>query len=101
MLPAFRHEHLDVEQRPRLDAWRGGGTRRGWAQDYAAHNRNLMLHTVLKAMREAFGREIGTAEHAVNCHHNHAYKDTDVVMAVQPDFMEVLHTLKQMMCIVG
>lgn len=43
-----------------------------WAQDYAAHNRNLMLHAVLKAMREAFGREIGTAEHAVNCHHNYA-----------------------------
>lgn len=43
-----------------------------WAQDYAAHNRNLMLHAALKAMREAFGREIGTAEHAVNCHHNYA-----------------------------
>lgn len=43
-----------------------------WAQDYAAHNRNLMLHAVLKAMREEFGRDIGTAEHAVNCHHNYA-----------------------------
>jgi len=44
----------------------------GWAQDYAAHNRNLMLHAVLKAMRTEFGRDIGTAEHAVNCHHNYA-----------------------------
>lgn len=43
-----------------------------WAQDYAAHNRNLMLRAVLKAMRAEFGRYIGTAEHAVNCHHNYA-----------------------------
>jgi tRNA-splicing ligase RtcB (3'-phosphate/5'-hydroxy nucleic acid ligase) len=43
-----------------------------WAQDYAAHNRNLMLHAVLKAMRESFAREVGTLEHAVNCHHNYS-----------------------------
>jgi tRNA-splicing ligase RtcB len=43
-----------------------------WAQDYAAHNRNLMLHAVLKALREEFRRDIGTAEHAVNCHHNYS-----------------------------
>jgi tRNA-splicing ligase RtcB len=43
-----------------------------WAQDYAAHNRSLMLHAVLKTMRAEFGRDIGTAEHAVNCHHNYA-----------------------------
>jgi len=43
-----------------------------WAQDYAAHNRNLMLHAVLKSLREEFGREIGTREHAVNCHHNYS-----------------------------
>lgn len=43
-----------------------------WAQDYAAHNRNLMLHAVLKALRAEFGREIGTAQHAVKCHHNYA-----------------------------
>ncbi|HQR72717.1 MAG TPA: RtcB family protein [Burkholderiaceae bacterium] len=43
-----------------------------WAQDYAAHNRSLMLHAVLKALRAEVGREIGTAEHAVNCHHNYA-----------------------------
>jgi tRNA-splicing ligase RtcB (3'-phosphate/5'-hydroxy nucleic acid ligase) len=41
-----------------------------WAQEYAAHNRALMLHAVLKALREAFGREIATAKTAVNCHHN-------------------------------
>jgi tRNA-splicing ligase RtcB len=43
-----------------------------WAQDYAAHNRSLMLHAVLKALHEQFGRAIGTAEHAVNCHHNYS-----------------------------
>ena len=43
-----------------------------WAQDYAAHNRNLMLHAVLKALHAQFGRDIGTAEHAVNCHHNYS-----------------------------
>jgi len=43
-----------------------------WAQDYAAHNRSLMLRAILSALRAAFGREIGTAEHAVNCHHNYS-----------------------------
>jgi tRNA-splicing ligase RtcB len=43
-----------------------------WAQDYAAHNRNLMLHAVLKALRAEFGRDVATAEHALNCHHNYA-----------------------------
>jgi len=43
-----------------------------WAQDYAAHNRALMLHAVLKALREEFGREIATFENAVQCHHNYA-----------------------------
>lgn len=41
-----------------------------WAQEYAAHNRALMLHAVLKAMHKAFGRPVATTEHAVNCHHN-------------------------------
>jgi len=43
-----------------------------WAQDYAAHNRALMLHAVLKALREEFGLEIATFENAVQCHHNYA-----------------------------
>ena len=41
-----------------------------WAQEYAAHNRALMLHAVLRALRDVFGRDLATAEHAVNCHHN-------------------------------
>jgi tRNA-splicing ligase RtcB len=43
-----------------------------WAQDYAAHNRALMMHEVLIALREEFGREIATSENAVQCHHNYA-----------------------------
>ena len=43
-----------------------------WAQDYAAHNRNLMLHAILKSLGDEFERDIGTAEHAVNCHHNYS-----------------------------
>lgn len=43
-----------------------------WAQDYAAHNRALMMHEVLIALREEFGREIATLENAVQCHHNYA-----------------------------
>ena len=43
-----------------------------WAQDYAAHNRALMMHAVLFALREEFGREIATFDNAVQCHHNYA-----------------------------
>ena len=43
-----------------------------WAQDYAAHNRALMMHSVLKVLRGKFGRDVATDEHAVNCHHNYA-----------------------------
>lgn len=43
-----------------------------WAQDYAAHNRALMMHEVLGALREEFGREIATFDNAVQCHHNYA-----------------------------
>jgi tRNA-splicing ligase RtcB len=43
-----------------------------WAQDYAAHNRALMMHAVLLALCEEFGRDIATFENAVQCHHNYA-----------------------------
>jgi tRNA-splicing ligase RtcB len=43
-----------------------------WAQDYAAHNRALMMHAVLLALREEFRREVATFEGAINCHHNYA-----------------------------
>lgn len=41
-----------------------------WAQDYAALNRDLMLHATMRAIGEAFGRDVGSTEQAVNCHHN-------------------------------
>lgn len=43
-----------------------------WAQDYAAHNRALMMHAVLNALHAQFGREIATFDNAVQCHHNYA-----------------------------
>jgi RNA-splicing ligase RtcB len=94
-----------------------------WAQDYAAHNRALMMRAVLLVLREEFGREVATFEGAINCHHNYAnvqtagiecrkdagvldqipgaYKSIDAVMAVQADLVEIVHTLKQVMCIKG
>jgi tRNA-splicing ligase RtcB len=44
----------------------------GWAQDYAALNRDLMLFRIMRALREALGRDIGTTKEAINCHHNYA-----------------------------
>lgn len=43
-----------------------------WAQDYAALNRDMMMHFVLDALGEALGHPITTLERAVNCHHNYA-----------------------------
>jgi tRNA-splicing ligase RtcB (3'-phosphate/5'-hydroxy nucleic acid ligase) len=46
-----------------------------WAQDYAAHNRALMLHAVLKVMNEGFAGSAGgvaVLDQAINCHHNYA-----------------------------
>lgn len=46
-----------------------------WAQDYAMHNRALMLAEVLEAMRKAFGREVVADMEAVNCHHNYTQRE--------------------------
>lgn len=43
-----------------------------WAQDYAMQNRALMMHAVLLALREEFGRDIATFDTAIQCHHNYA-----------------------------
>jgi len=47
----------------------------GWAQDYARHNRQVMMDAVLRAARQALGRPFGIDEHAVNCHHNYVQKE--------------------------
>jgi len=43
-----------------------------WAQDYAALNRDVMLHLVLRALARFFPQDIAVRESAVNCHHNYA-----------------------------
>jgi len=43
-----------------------------WAQDYAAHNRALMMRSVLRVLAAEFGRNVATDEEAINCHHNYA-----------------------------
>jgi len=44
----------------------------GWAQDYAAINREVMLTLVLAALAKAMQRDIEPMATAVNCHHNYA-----------------------------
>lgn len=61
-------------------AWLDEGTREfdeyvaglRWAQDYAALNRDVMMHLAIEAVEHALDRGIGTHETAVNCHHNYA-----------------------------
>lgn len=47
-----------------------------WAQDYAATNRNIMLLRTIEAIEATLGRQIGTGETAVNCHHNYSQIET-------------------------
>jgi len=44
----------------------------GWAQEYAALNRDLMLHLVHKALEKALGRDVKFVGEVTNCHHNYA-----------------------------
>ena len=61
-------------------AWLDEGTREfdayveglAWCQDYAALNRDLMLHLVHKALERALGRPVLFEGEIVNCHHNYA-----------------------------
>lgn len=46
-----------------------------WAQDYAAHNRALMMNATLYAMNGVFGRELGVESHVINCHHNYTNRE--------------------------
>lgn len=43
-----------------------------WCQDYAALNRDIMLHLVKRALEHALGRKIEAQVEAINCHHNYA-----------------------------
>ena len=44
----------------------------GWCQDYAALNRDLMLHLVHRALEKALKRPVLFEGEVVNCHHNYA-----------------------------
>jgi len=57
------------EGTPEFDAYVEG---LGWAQEYAALNRDLMLHLVHGALEKALGREVKFVGGAPNCHHNYA-----------------------------
>ena len=46
-----------------------------WAQDYAALNRDVMLHLVLKDMKRQFP-SFELREQAINCHHNYTSLET-------------------------
>lgn len=48
----------------------------GWAQEYAALNRDLMLRLVHQAMERSLGREVKFEGEVINCHHNYARLET-------------------------
>lgn len=41
-----------------------------WAQDYAALNRDVMLHLVKRVFAETFGDRFSIVGEVINCHHN-------------------------------
>jgi tRNA-splicing ligase RtcB len=57
------------EGSPEFDAYVEG---LGWAQEYAALNRDLMLYLVHRALEKALGRKVALSGEVTNCHHNYA-----------------------------
>ena len=47
----------------------------GWAQDYAALNRRLMMTNVMAAMRASIAKPFEAELEAVNCHHNYVSRE--------------------------
>lgn len=47
----------------------------GWAQDYAHHNREVMMNRVLAAMSACITKPFATHQEAVNCHHNYVQQE--------------------------
>ncbi|MDU1572742.1 MAG: RtcB family protein [Pantoea sp.] len=47
----------------------------GWAQDYAHHNREVMMNRVLSALSATIAKPFATHQEAVNCHHNYVQKE--------------------------
>lgn len=47
----------------------------GWAQDYAALNRRMMMTNVVRALRKQIARPFDAELEAVNCHHNYVRRE--------------------------
>ncbi len=48
----------------------------GWAQDFARHNRALMMRNVIAAARGVIAKPFAADVEAVNCHHNYVQRET-------------------------
>ncbi|GAB2465340.1 RtcB family protein [Comamonas humi] len=48
----------------------------GWAQKFAAANREVMMVRVIQALRQAIAKPFETHVEAVNCHHNYVQRET-------------------------
>lgn len=46
-----------------------------WAQDFARHNRELMMQAVVAATRKVLGKPFQASLEAVNCHHNYVQRE--------------------------
>jgi len=46
-----------------------------WAQDFARHNRELMMRAVIAAARQVLGTPFDASLEAVNCHHNYVQRE--------------------------
>ncbi|PLR34629.1 RNA-splicing ligase RtcB [Chimaeribacter californicus] len=47
----------------------------GWAQDFARHNREVMMARVLAALSQVVPKPFLTQQEAVNCHHNYVQRE--------------------------
>jgi tRNA-splicing ligase RtcB len=47
----------------------------GWAQDYAALNRRMMMTNVVRAIRSVIAKPFEAELEAINCHHNYVRKE--------------------------
>lgn len=47
----------------------------GWAQDFAALNRQLMMRHIVAALRQVLPKPFDAALEAVNCHHNYVARE--------------------------
>ncbi len=47
----------------------------GWAQDFAALNRRMMMTNVIRALRQEIAKPFEAELEAVNCHHNYVQRE--------------------------